>query len=77
MTETRFAAFEYGSREVARDKAAQTVRALLETALDQSDADSVLWSSGIDCAALAALKPDLHPRLRPACPGLATGDPDG
>ena len=60
-TETAFAGFESGSREVPRDEAARTVRTLLETALSQSDAGTVLWSSGLDCAALAALKPELRP----------------
>ncbi len=58
---TRFSSFTSASNDVPREVAAAQVRRLLESALEQEPCGSALWSSGIDSAAMGALKPGLGP----------------
>jgi len=44
-----------------RDAAAARLRELLDNAARKTEAEALLWSAGVDCAALAALKPGLRP----------------
>lgn len=60
-TATRFSSFTPGSNDVPREVAASQVRRLLESALEQEPCADALWSSGIDSAAMGALKPGLNP----------------
>ena len=54
-TDAAFASFDLEVRRMPRDVAANRLLALLEKALDKGTANALLWSAGIDCAALAAL----------------------
>jgi len=59
--EVRYAAFDREIHNTSRADAADTVRTLLGKALDKTDSRQMLWSAGIDCAALAALEHGLDP----------------
>lgn len=61
INETRVSTFNLQPHEQPRESAASTLRNLLSTALERDTPESVLWSAGIDCAALAALRGDLKP----------------
>lgn len=53
--------FKLGPEPISKETATDQVRALLERALRRAPAQDVLWSAGIDCAALAALSPEVRP----------------
>lgn len=61
LSETRATPFDLQPHEQPRASAARQLRVLLADALARETADSVLWTSGIDCAALAALRPEAKP----------------
>ncbi|MBM3288989.1 MAG: hypothetical protein FJY92_02435, partial [Candidatus Hydrogenedentes bacterium] len=61
LSETRAVRFDLQPNDGPRESAARQLREHIANALDREAADSVLWSSGIDCAALAALRPDAKP----------------
>lgn len=63
LTHTRVAHFDLQPHDQPRDSAARQLRSLLHDALARTRADHVLWSGGIDCAALAALRPELRPTI--------------
>jgi len=56
LIDAAYASFSLTMHKMPRDEAAERVRALLDNALDKGAAQAVLWSAGIDCAAIAALK---------------------
>lgn len=57
VSETPFACVPVSFEKTRREKASTRLRELLETAMTRSHAEHILWSAGIDCAALAALRP--------------------
>lgn len=61
LNEIPAAPFNLQPHEEPRDAAARRLRALLTDALEREAPDKVLWSSGIDSAALAALRPEARP----------------
>ena len=61
VNETRVAAYDLQPREQARESAARDLRELLSAALERDTPESVLWSAGIDCAALAGFRGELKP----------------
>lgn len=61
ISETCSARFDLAPHDQSRESAARELRSLLAGALQREAPDSVLWSSGIDCAALASLRRDLVP----------------
>lgn len=54
-TEVQFAAFDGGALALDRAAASDKLRQLLERAAVRAESDGMLWSAGIDTAALAAL----------------------
>ncbi|MBX7256211.1 MAG: hypothetical protein K1Y02_07595 [Candidatus Hydrogenedentes bacterium] len=58
---TEFATFNMRTESLSRDEAARALRERLEKALGHTQSELLLWSSGIDAAALHALKPQLRP----------------
>jgi len=58
VTQTAFARFDLASQRTTRPSAAHSVRALLRSAIERTSSNTVLWSAGIDCAAIGALKED-------------------
>ncbi|MCC6795224.1 MAG: hypothetical protein IT366_08905 [Candidatus Hydrogenedentes bacterium] len=61
INETRIATFELQTREQPRETSVRELRDHLTAALERNSADNVLWSGGIDCASLAALRSELKP----------------
>lgn len=61
LQETPFAKFDFQVRDLSREQAAQKLRGLLRQSVSRFDTDNLLWSSGIDCAALAGLRPGGNP----------------
>jgi asparagine synthase (glutamine-hydrolysing) len=61
VTTVPFAPFRLDAREMPKEEAAALLRKHLKAAVDRHAAPQLLWSGGIDCAALAALKPELAP----------------
>lgn len=59
--ETRFAEFRLDPISTTRASAAARIEFFLEEALRCNEAPGLLWSSGIDCASLAALDPTRRP----------------
>ena len=57
LTETQYASFDLSTRPMERPAAADTLRGLLEEAGATSEAEDLLWSGGLDCAALAVSRP--------------------
>ncbi|NIA14059.1 MAG: hypothetical protein GWP08_08255 [Nitrospiraceae bacterium] len=56
-----FDAFDLEERRISRDEAAGRLAQLLEAAVNECQSSRLLWSAGIDCAALGALNPSLEP----------------
>ena len=56
-----YADFDLTIRHEPRKECAERLRGLLTKALERTSGHSLLWSAGIDCAALAALDRDLSP----------------
>jgi asparagine synthase (glutamine-hydrolysing) len=54
---TRFVGFQYGTLHINRERAAEGLYDRLHAAVKRAPSSVILLSSGIDCAALAALKP--------------------
>jgi len=61
LSETLYNRVDLHVEPVKRKAAAERLRAALERAVNRTAAENVLWSAGMDCAALAALKPGLKP----------------
>lgn len=61
LTSVRCAGFSLDAVDQSRDFAARQLRSLLNDSLEHNSAESILWASGLDCAALAALNPGLKP----------------
>ncbi|MCP4640165.1 MAG: hypothetical protein GY851_07025 [bacterium] len=61
VTTSRIDDFVMSSDQVPREEAAADLRDRLRDAVQRADADRVLWSAGVDCAALAAVQPELKP----------------
>jgi asparagine synthase (glutamine-hydrolysing) len=59
--EVLFSGFDLSVRATSRDAASSALRELLQRAAGRTAAQALLWSAGIDCAALAALKPGSRP----------------
>jgi len=49
------------SHDIPKEKAAEELRSTLFDVLERDAGESVLWSAGIDCASIAALRPALSP----------------
>lgn len=60
--ETRFASFPTGEADIDRGEAADRLREGLHRAVAETKTDAMLWSAGIDCASLAAVRAE---RARP------------
>ncbi len=56
-----FAGYDLNMESRSRDEAAQTFRTLLGEAAGRVESETLLWSAGIDCAALGVLKPEALP----------------
>lgn len=61
LAEEAFAGFDLVERPEKRDHASERVRELIHDAVERVPAEGLLWSAGVDCAALAAAKPGLRP----------------
>lgn len=61
LRETPFASLEDRVVELPRDTAAAQLRELLEGSVARFRGEGLLWSGGIDCAALGALSPHVRP----------------
>lgn len=61
MRETAFSTFELQPQKISREEAAARLRELLTAAVARSAGSALLWSSGLDCAVLAALDRRLRP----------------
>lgn len=61
VRETPHAGFGLAVCEVKREEASERLRDLLRDAAQGSSTDMVLWSAGIDCAALGALRSGAKP----------------
>ena len=61
VTDAAHARFDLAIRETTRDDAANALRERLREAVDATRAEVLLWSAGLDCAALGALKPGCQP----------------
>ncbi len=61
VTETPYNRFDLRVEPTTREAAAEHLRTLLQRAVAKTSAEALLWSAGVDCAALAALKPGLQP----------------
>jgi asparagine synthase (glutamine-hydrolysing) len=61
LREVPFARFDLKTADISREEAADRLVHLLTAELTRRQAAGLLWSGGIDCAALAALKPGLKP----------------
>lgn len=61
LAEKAFAGFEIDSRDYDREVAAEFLRGHLVAALEKIPSAALLWSAGIDSAALAALRPGMVP----------------
>jgi len=57
VNESAFATFDLSVHDTTRDEAAAQLRDLLGRSLERCSAEGLLWSAGIDCAALAGLGP--------------------
>lgn len=56
-----FSGFDLREVVLPRDQAAERLRGLLRQAVNRHDAEELLWASGIDCAAVAALRQRVAP----------------
>jgi len=56
-----FDSFDLAERRISRDEATSRLAHLLESAANECQSSHLLWSAGIDCAALGALNPSLEP----------------
>ncbi|MDZ4859660.1 MAG: asparagine synthase-related protein [Candidatus Hydrogenedentes bacterium] len=61
VSSARSTSFDIQSREQPREIAARELRLHLSNAMDREKPDNILWSGGIDCAALAACAPGIRP----------------
>lgn len=61
VREEAFAEFDLALRDIKRDVAVERLRDLLQDSVRNSGADAMLWSAGIDCAALGASRPHAKP----------------
>ena len=61
ITDAAHACFDLAIRDTSRDDAADALRDRLREAVDATRAEVLLWSAGLDCAALGALKPGCQP----------------
>lgn len=61
ITEFRYEQFNTEPRRIQRSEAAEQLQSLLRDSVQRSDTSACLWSAGIDCAAIAALRPDPTP----------------
>lgn len=59
--ESSFGGFELGEHSLPRAQAADRLRGLLRQAVSRFETDAILWASGIDCAAIAALRQHAEP----------------
>jgi asparagine synthase (glutamine-hydrolysing) len=59
--EMLYAGFDLTLREMKREEAAERLLELLRDAVHRSPTDMVLWSAGIDCAAVGALRAGAKP----------------
>lgn len=59
--EIPFASIDLAVERTRRKDAAGQLRAALDEAVHASPANDLLWSAGVDCAALAGLKPEIRP----------------
>ncbi len=57
----RFAGFGAEDDRIEKEDAVRRLRELMEEAQGRVEADTLLWSSGLDCAALAGLNPRMQP----------------
>lgn len=57
VTETPYAGFDWSQMKIRRKAAVDALEARLEQAVERTRSHTLLWSAGIDCASLAALKP--------------------
>jgi asparagine synthase (glutamine-hydrolysing) len=61
VAEVPFHSYETEPHRIGRNEAADRLRALLEDALHDCDVDAMLWSAGLDSAAMAAVRRDIPP----------------
>jgi asparagine synthase (glutamine-hydrolysing) len=63
LLDTQVWDFGLSPGKIPKESAADKIRELLEQAVRRTPSSYVLWSAGIDCAALAAVSPEARPLL--------------
>ncbi len=61
LEEHPFSGFDLEGRTMPKEQAADRLRSLLRQAVNRYETDDLLWASGIDSAAVAALRPNTAP----------------